>query len=191
MFLISCQCIHIVVLLKLSHFCQSLSYLSFKSWGKRCHVMFQLPFFYFSFKSITWCSRNTKRRVKVVIKLDRNTNSHSVFNTTCKKKFAVSISFLKAYLLSWLSPHKSFSLSPNLKYSIDFSFTTWSEFCNWLLKKVAHIFIDSSENPSRDIPRFAGTVCMSRRNVERLSLSTCLYTTICKRHLHTLSMPPG
>lgn len=37
------------------------------------------------------------------------------------------------------------------------------------------MFLDSSLNPSRAIPRLAGTVCMSRRNVESPSQSTCLY----------------
>lgn len=190
-----CHFVHTVVLLKLSPSCQSLSYLSFNSWGDKRAVVWCSPcfFFYFSVKIIPWYSKSTKRSVKVAIKLDRNTKSHNMFNTTCKNCFAVSISLPKVHLLSWLSPRKSFSLSPSWKHSTDSSFISCSEFCNWLQKKDAHVFIDSSLNPSKAIPRFAGTICMSRRNVESPSQSTCLckHTTTCKRHLHTLNMPPG
>ena len=56
--------------------------------------------------------------------------SHSMFNTSGKNSFAVSISFPKVHLLSWLSPYKSFCLSPNLKHSPGFSFSSCWEFCN-------------------------------------------------------------
>lgn len=81
-------------------------------------------------------------------------------NTTYVNSFAASISFpkIQVHLLTWLSPFERFHVSANLKCSTDISFPNCSEFCHQLLKKDAHMFINSSTKIFKATPSHVGTV---------------------------------